>query len=828
MYDRYGVNYTGDVNSASRGRTCLPWSDVLQQGYTREEFPVGDEPHNYCRNPRTPHGNYAAQPWCYIANGAARSFAVCDLIVACECPVGLFGQACESFCHCKDTQSGCDKVTGLCASGCAAGWTGMDCQAECVSGKYGVGCTETCGHCYGRSCDHVTGECPGGCTEGYQGQKCLQECTRNWYGRNCSQRCGNCSHEEPCHQKTGSCFRGCAEGYMGDKCIQTCPPGRYGRQCTHVCDPCPSYTWCHHVTGECIRTLKVQAVDASTKLLIPLIVGSVLILVGLLIAVFCVIWIHRRVCTTRQTLYVRKTVRDDHTRGRRHVAVCVITPGGDGMKSLPLLALSLYFMHLTDAKRGCPRGSFGWKCKFRCHCRRGSCDEKNGWCESGCQGGKYGFGCQLDNHCMYDSRGINYTGTIGQKQGGRMCLKWSEPFVRQLGYTNQSFPHEDNPKNYCRNPRYGKYKYASKPWCFISAHNGKNYAMCVDLKLCNCPDGLFGEGCGKYCHCGDVYEACADSLGHCKTGCSSGWTGLNCQKKCEAGTYGRGCVQVCGHCHQETCDPESGACQGACKEGYWGSDCTHECAPGATGRDCKELCERCPDGHDYCLSKTGTCVEGCSHMYTGSGCCFHNCSNCHSGTCGNCSHVCNPDNKNHPSGLSVNQKLSIGLSAGLSTAAVAVGIVAGLSYKAWKRHTASKSQHECIEMVPQGHHNAASDSYLSSRGKKSKQKSATTSLLRSELSMNPSGRRETKFVSRLFAHTSYQPDLFSSSQGLPRQDSYIDSINIFGTEQVEDNAVTPRRHLFGQSSRNQGGSKKKGGVSLSLAPPDSGFIEELS
>ncbi|XP_067678949.1 multiple epidermal growth factor-like domains protein 6 [Haliotis asinina] len=308
IYDRYGVNYTGDVTSASRGRTCLRWSDpyVLQQGYTREKFPVGDEPHNYCRNPRAFNGNYADHPWCYIADGAARSFAVCDLIVACECPVGMFGQACELFCHCNDTQSGCDKVTGLCASGCAAGWTGMDCQTECMSGKYGAGCKETCGHCYGRSCDHVTGECPGGCTEGYQGQKCLETCTRDTYGRNCRLKCGNCSHQEPCHQKTGNCFRGCAEGYMGDKCVQTCPPGRYGRECVHVCDRCPLYTWCHHVTGECIRTSKAKAVDASTTLLIPLIVGSVLILIGLLITVFCVIWIHRRVCTTRQTLQVQE------------------------------------------------------------------------------------------------------------------------------------------------------------------------------------------------------------------------------------------------------------------------------------------------------------------------------------------------------------------------------------------------------------------------------------------------------------------------------------------------------------------------------------------
>ncbi|XP_071118995.1 multiple epidermal growth factor-like domains protein 10 isoform X1 [Haliotis cracherodii] len=308
MSDRYGVNYTGDVDSASSGKTCLPWSDayVAQQGYTKEDFPIGDVPENYCRNPRTAHGNYAVQPWCYIANGAARSFAVCDLIIMCECPVGLFGRACESFCHCTDAKNSCDKVTGLCESGCAAGWIGIGCQTECAHGKFGVGCSETCGRCYGDPCDHATGECPGGCTEGHQGQKCLQECPPGWYGRNCSRKCGNCSHEEPCHMKTGVCFRGCGDGYLGEHCVQTCPSGRYGRECAHVCNDCPVNAWCHHVTGECISTPEAHAASASTTLLIPIIVVSVIVLAALLIAFFCVIWIRKRVCTTREVIPVQE------------------------------------------------------------------------------------------------------------------------------------------------------------------------------------------------------------------------------------------------------------------------------------------------------------------------------------------------------------------------------------------------------------------------------------------------------------------------------------------------------------------------------------------
>ncbi|XP_071117961.1 multiple epidermal growth factor-like domains protein 10 [Haliotis cracherodii] len=504
------------------------------------------------------------------------------------------------------------------------------------------------------------------------------------------------------------------------------------------------------------------------------------------------------------------------------------------MKTLSILALGLSLLRLTDTERGCPLGSFGWKCKFRCHCLRGSCDVTNGWCESGCQDGKYGFGCQLDNHCIYDIHGINYTGTFSQAQNGSPCQKWSEPFVHELGYSTESFPLEDNRKNYCRNPRHGNDQYATMPWCFASEHTVKHYVMCADLKLCNCPDGLFGEVCGKFCHCDDANEACAARLGHCKSGCSAGWTGFNCQHKCGVGSYGRGCGQVCGHCHQERCDPEGGACQGACKEGYWGIECTHECPAGSLWRDCAELCGRCQDGDDPCNFKADTCLGGCSQGYTGNACCFHNCtvdrhdtdcvykcSNCLNGTCGNCSYVCNPGGKDH---LSANQILSIGLSVGLPSAAVVVGIVAGLSYKAWRKHTARKCQHEVIEMVPQRHPNAAARSPLSSRGRILKQPPDGRSL-------NPRGSQATtsQFLSGLFSHTTFQPDLFRGSQDLPRQDSYIDSINIFGTEEVDDNAITQRRHLFGQSSRKQGVSRsKKGGSSFNVTQPDSGFIEQFS
>ncbi|XP_046355329.2 plasminogen-like isoform X8 [Haliotis rufescens] len=427
------------------------------------------------------------------------------------------------------------------------------------------------------------------------------------------------------------------------------------------------------------------------------------------------------------------------------------------MKTLSILALGLSLLRLTDTERGCPLGSFGWKCKFRCHCLRGSCDDTNGWCESGCQDGKYGFGCQLDNHCIYDTHGINYTGTFSQAQNGSQCQKWSEPFVHELGYSTESFPLEDNRKNYCRNPRHGNDQYATMPWCFASEHTVKHYVMCADLKLCKCPAGSL-----------------------------------------------------------------------------W--------------RDCAELCGRCQDEDDPCNFKANTCLGGCSQGYTGNACCFHSeyctvdrhdtdcvyrCSNCLNGTCGNCSYVCNPG-KCKPDFINrIICGTSIGCCRGWDSCWTEPDVTVfetydqehyRLYYKAWKKHTARKCQQEFIEMVPQRHPNAAASSPLSSRGRIFKQPPDGRSL-------NPRGSQAitSQFLPGLFSHTSFQPDLFRRSQDLPRQDSYIDSINIFGTEEVDDSATTQRRHLFGQSSRKQGVSRsKKGGGSFNVTQPDSGFIEQFS
>lgn len=66
-------------------------------------------------------------------------------------------------------------MTGQCAEGCDAGWTGSFCEKVCVQ-SYGENCQHPCSqHCYNKECDRFNGTCLTGCTHGFHGQKCNKD-----------------------------------------------------------------------------------------------------------------------------------------------------------------------------------------------------------------------------------------------------------------------------------------------------------------------------------------------------------------------------------------------------------------------------------------------------------------------------------------------------------------------------------------------------------------------------------------------------------------------------------------------------------------------------
>lgn len=46
---------------------------------------------------------------------------------------------------------------------------------ECIDSKYGLDCSQSCGHCNkNKQCHHISGMCPYGCDPGYTGSQCIR------------------------------------------------------------------------------------------------------------------------------------------------------------------------------------------------------------------------------------------------------------------------------------------------------------------------------------------------------------------------------------------------------------------------------------------------------------------------------------------------------------------------------------------------------------------------------------------------------------------------------------------------------------------------------
>uniref|UniRef100_A0A8W8NQK8 Scavenger receptor class F member 2 n=1 Tax=Magallana gigas TaxID=29159 RepID=A0A8W8NQK8_MAGGI len=115
-------------------------------------------------------------------------------------PIGSYGYYYDEMCgHCKDPTQ-CSPYTGICLTGCSAGYFGPSCKEECHIGNYGYNCNETCGHCKDLSqCSTTSGFCHTGCSYGYTGGLCKKKCDIGLYGDLCNDTCGHCIDPAECN-----------------------------------------------------------------------------------------------------------------------------------------------------------------------------------------------------------------------------------------------------------------------------------------------------------------------------------------------------------------------------------------------------------------------------------------------------------------------------------------------------------------------------------------------------------------------------------------------------------------------------------------------------
>ncbi|BFY99631.1 hypothetical protein BsWGS_02670 [Bradybaena similaris] len=296
MYDSQGIHYSGKKSVTDNNTQCIEWNKVLSVD-SGSSFENGDEPNNFCRNPLLPKLGRLNRLWCYVS--VEKGFGFCD-VSFCGCPANLFGDGCVKQCHCKLPDEVCDQ-NGVCKSGCADGWTGIQCQKPCETSKYGHLCQKVCDNCLNKDCDHETGQCRQGCVAGYMGSTCQTACTGNYgincsrpcgkckgghacdsktghcrsgcepgfkssshypwlcdtqckykYGDNCGNNCGACYRGKPCDVVTGICSGGCQDGYTNDRCNSSCPSFYYGKDCAKRCGICKDNSSCDPFTGRCV------------------------------------------------------------------------------------------------------------------------------------------------------------------------------------------------------------------------------------------------------------------------------------------------------------------------------------------------------------------------------------------------------------------------------------------------------------------------------------------------------------------------------------------------------------------------------------------------
>ncbi|XP_046566646.1 multiple epidermal growth factor-like domains protein 6 isoform X1 [Haliotis rubra] len=298
------------------------------------------------------------------------------------CSDGWFGSDCNKQCQCLDPSEVCDKETGYCRSGCAAGKQGPGCQQACRDGWFGNKCEKQC-HCLDPSevCDKDTGYCKSGCAAGKHGPGCQQVCSDGWFASDCNKQCQCLDPYEVCDKETGNCTSGCAAGKHGFGCQQVCSDGWFGSGCNKRCQCLDPSEVCDKETGNCTSGCAAgkhgfgcQQVCSDGRFAIG--------------------------CNKRCQCLDPSEVCDKETGNCR--SGCAAGKQGKG------------------CQQDCDDGQYGVNCSYMCGQCSGSsdCQKVDGTCTQGCQ---HDFNPPLCKACVQGKYSVNCSATCGHCKDGPGC-----------------------------------------------------------------------------------------------------------------------------------------------------------------------------------------------------------------------------------------------------------------------------------------------------------------------------------------------------------------------------------------------------------------------
>ncbi|KAK0064989.1 platelet endothelial aggregation receptor 1-like isoform X2 [Biomphalaria pfeifferi] len=159
------------------------------------------------------------------------------------CDRGKWGMNCNMNCSQNCFNSNCDRETGICVTGCrgfsdppsctkncpSAVW-GVNClwcNEECPESQWGDDCSNNCSsNCWGEVCNKLSGLCESGCHGFSNPPDCTQSCPDGSWGLNCHSKCSTQCINQICHSVTGHCMFNCTEGCNYLTCTEVKETGK--------------------------------------------------------------------------------------------------------------------------------------------------------------------------------------------------------------------------------------------------------------------------------------------------------------------------------------------------------------------------------------------------------------------------------------------------------------------------------------------------------------------------------------------------------------------------------------------------------------------------
>ncbi|XP_061168121.1 uncharacterized protein LOC133177046 [Saccostrea echinata] len=537
-------------------------------------------------------------------------FDICEVAVT-GCPFQRYGYDCSQTCACPDE---CHYETGQCISYLSV------CN---ITGRWGEDCKEICGFCKdGADCDKTTGACPSGCAAGYRSSQCTVECISGTFGEDCGISCGNCVNSR-CNPVTGACdSQGCQTGYVGTKCFNT-------------------NNFYNNVQGQLVNTWEGNVATGSISYNVAGLfdgnnascafqnapfsntIGSTAFLFQLtterVLREITLTFSTQGITASAASNYAGFTVSISDGTNRRDCFTWNSTGVPEYVQTIPCLGLAKS-INVTNERRsgvtypsawgpnpglgfceilatGCPAGRYGTYCEKSCICQ--VCDYVTGACPSidqNCQNRTYGVNCleQCGNCRNNDVCNIEtgacpngctagYNGTLCKDaclagHYGENCLQTCSQF--------------------CKNNRVCNSVTGSCPEGCSAGYQGSTCDQ-------TCENGTYGQDCLNNCSRNCQDNACNYVSGNCTKGCKIGYQGDKCLIACENGKYGQDCSYNCSrNCRDNSCHIISGNCTKGCIIGYQGDLCSAECSRGTYGQDCTSQC------NNNCINSTCNHIDG--------------------------------------------------------------------------------------------------------------------------------------------------------------------------------------------------------------------------